>query len=296
LEGGIVPTKREQFAQTIRAQYLGQQMRELRDAHGKTLKFIAPYLGVEFSTLARYERAEWPFQLHHVEALLDVYGVYDEADRRQLNGLAANAWRADIWYRAWAKPDPMQGPVPDRWWVHQRAQRIHVYSPTIVPELLQTEAYAEQIFTDSHTGPSREERWRKHRHGMAERTKAITAGSDGPSLHVVLDEQVLRRPVGGPKVFEAQLERLVELGRHSNVDIQILTDNTRVPAGVTGGFTVYQMAMPYPVVACVDHVGGALLIEADGAQRYSDAFDILANAAEPADQSIGLINVLKEEL
>ncbi|MCW6005403.1 helix-turn-helix domain-containing protein [Micromonospora sp. CPCC 205371] len=291
-----MPTKREQFTQTIRAQYLGQQMRELRDAHGKTLKFVSAYLGVEFSTLARYERAEWPFQLHHVGPLLDVYGVYDEADRRQLNGLAANAWRADIWYRSWAKPDPMQGPVPDRWWVHQRAQKICVYSPTIVPELLQTEAYAEQIFTDSHTGPSREEQWRKHRHGLTERTKAITANPDGPSLHVVLDENVLRKPIGGPKVLEAQLERLVELGRHANVDIQILTNHTRLPAGITAGFTVYQMPMPYPPVARIDHLGGTLLIETDGAQRYSDAFDTLTKTAEPADQSIGLIKVLKAEI
>src|SRR5687768_10995590 len=51
-----MPTKREQFVQTIRAQWLGQRMRELREERGLTLKYIAAYLGVEFSTLARYER------------------------------------------------------------------------------------------------------------------------------------------------------------------------------------------------------------------------------------------------
>jgi hypothetical protein len=53
-----MPTKRSEFVQTIRAQFLGQRMRKLRDDRGLTLKYVAGYLGVEFSTLARYERAE----------------------------------------------------------------------------------------------------------------------------------------------------------------------------------------------------------------------------------------------
>jgi predicted transcriptional regulator len=43
----VLPTKREQFVQTIRAQWLGQRMRELRDERGLTLKYVAAYLGVE---------------------------------------------------------------------------------------------------------------------------------------------------------------------------------------------------------------------------------------------------------
>src|ERR671916_3324072 len=92
-----MPTKREQFVQTIRAQWLGQRMRELREERGLTLKYIAAYLGVEFSTLARYERAEWPFRRDHVLALLDVYHVYDEGERQKLVTLAQEAWRVNQW-------------------------------------------------------------------------------------------------------------------------------------------------------------------------------------------------------
>jgi transcriptional regulator with XRE-family HTH domain len=92
-----MPTKRETFTPTLRAQYLGQQMRVLRDDRGLTLKYVAGFLGVEFSTLARYERAEWPFRKDHVVALLDVYGVYAEGNRQELTALATNAWRIDHW-------------------------------------------------------------------------------------------------------------------------------------------------------------------------------------------------------
>jgi ribosome-binding protein aMBF1 (putative translation factor) len=86
-----VPTKREQFQHSIRARYLGERMRSLREERGLTLKYIAAFLGVEFSTLARYERAEWPFRADHVTALLDVYGVYGERQREELGSTSSRS-------------------------------------------------------------------------------------------------------------------------------------------------------------------------------------------------------------
>jgi hypothetical protein len=45
-----MPADRRQFLQTVRAQYLGARMRQLREDRGLTLKYIAAYLGVEFSS------------------------------------------------------------------------------------------------------------------------------------------------------------------------------------------------------------------------------------------------------
>src|ERR687895_1729616 len=139
-----MPTKREQFVQTIRAQWLGQRMRELREERGLTLKYIAAYLGVEFSTLARYERAEWPFRRDHVVALLDVYGVYDERERAQLVQLAQDAWRVNRW------DDDFEGTVYDQTfvdypWLESRSEEICTYSTMVFPGLVQTRDYAEAV-------------------------------------------------------------------------------------------------------------------------------------------------------
>ncbi|MEU8008533.1 helix-turn-helix transcriptional regulator [Micromonospora parva] len=75
-----MPASREPFVRTLRAQWLGQQMRELRERRGLTLKYVAQYLERDFSSLARYERAEWPFRRELVIALLDLYGVYNERE------------------------------------------------------------------------------------------------------------------------------------------------------------------------------------------------------------------------
>lgn len=144
-----MPTKREHFRHSLRAQFLGEKMRKLREDRGLTLKYIAAYLGVEFSTLARYERAEWPFRRDHVVALLDVYGVYDERERAELVELAANAWRINQWEPGYGKHNPTavgdDFAVIGHWWIQGRAEELCVYATTLVPELVQTRDYAEAI-------------------------------------------------------------------------------------------------------------------------------------------------------
>lgn len=136
-----MPTKREQFVQTIRAQYLGEQMRKLREDRGLTLKYIAAHLGVEFSTLARYERAEWPFRRDHVIAMLDVYGVYNEVKRSQLIDLAQTAWQINQWEPVGSRYDSLlpadgKGFLPiDPWWLQAKAEELCIYAPLVVPDV-----------------------------------------------------------------------------------------------------------------------------------------------------------------
>ncbi|MDW5324544.1 helix-turn-helix transcriptional regulator [Plantactinospora sp. KLBMP9567] len=79
---------------TLRAQWLAQRMRELRQQRGLSTEEAAKYFG---SALGRYERADWPFQRTDVQALLDVYRVFDGRDRAQLLQLCDDARRTDQW-------------------------------------------------------------------------------------------------------------------------------------------------------------------------------------------------------
>lgn len=294
-----MPTKRAEFVQTIRAQFLGQWMRKLRDDRGLTLKYVAGYLGVEFSTLARYERAEWPFRRDHVAALLDMYGVYDDREREALVALSAHAGRANHWYLDGIEPEAKLGPVPDRWWVHDRAEEICVYSPTALPELVRTAAYLDEVMacTRPHKPPSSEQRG-KHAHDIEVRAKTLTAGGDGPRLRMIVDERVVRRPVAGRAALKAQLEHLINLLRtHPRIDLQVIPERVSAHPGLYGGFTLYRMPQPYPEVVFVEHLGGTLLIETDGAEEYSKAFNHLAvEVADSPMDSIALLHHVKEEL
>jgi transcriptional regulator with XRE-family HTH domain len=295
-----MPTKRTEFVQTIRAQYLGERMRELRDQRGLTLKYVASYLGVEFSTLARYERAEWPFRRDHVVALLDVYGVYDDAERAELTWLSQNARRADHWWRDGLTADPTLGPVPDRWWIHDRAAEICVYSPTLMPELVQNTAYLDEVLAHASGKQPAPEQTRKKRaydiglrvttlHGRQEKT---------PTLSVVIDERVLHRPVAGTIGLKTQLQHVVGMARKlPNVSVRIIREISAIHPGIYGAFTVYRMPQPYPPVAVVEHCGGVLLIEGAAAEQYNAAFNHLSSElAESDTESIALINTAMEGL
>ncbi|BCB88072.1 helix-turn-helix domain-containing protein [Phytohabitans suffuscus] len=289
-----MPTKREQFVQTIRAQWLGQRMRELREERGLTLKYIAAYLGVEFSTLARYERAEWPFRRDHVVALLDVYGVYDERERAQLVQLAQDAWRVNRW------DDDFEGTVYDQTfvdypWLESRSEEICTYSTMVFPGLLQTRDYAESVirYTEGmQANQQKIDRWVRLR---MER-QLILDEKPPKRLAALVEESVLHRPVGGRLVLRAQLEHLARAVERPHVELRVIPTRVGLQAGLSGSFTLFKMQRPYPEVAYVEHLGGRLFMEASRAHRYSKAYDALREVALSATESMALIATLAEEL
>jgi len=294
-----VPTKREQFVQTIRAQYLGDQMRQLREDRGLTLKYIAAHLGVEFSTLARYERAEWPFRRDHVVALLDVYGVYDEARRAWLVELSQTAWKINQWMPISGRFDgllPGAGVGPtliDPWWLQARAEELCVYAPQLVPEVVQTQDYAAAIVGQTVPTGLRGDHIISR---LMARQRELDEPPTRTRLTILLEEEVLHRQVGGRLVLEQQLEFLTRTVNRPHVNIRVL------PAarygwhpGLDGAFTVCVMARPYPPVALVDHLTGRLVMEATDADRYVDVFDKLREIAHAPAQSIALIEAIAAE-
>jgi len=293
-----VPTKREQFVQTIRAQYLGEQMRRLREDRGLTLKYIAAHLGVEFSTLARYERAEWPFRRDHVIALLDVYGVYDEVKRSQLIELAQSAWQINQWQPAASRYDSLlpadgKGLLPiDPWWLQAKAEELCIYAPLLIPDVVQTRDYAETIVRQTVSDGRRVDQIVARLIGRQQQL------DDQPRtrLTILLEEPVLRRPIGGRAVLQQQLEFLTRTVERPHVDIRVLPAHEGWHPGLDGGFIVCKLPRPYPPAALVEHLTGRLAIEADGADRYVDIFDRLRETALEPVRSAELAQEAADDL
>ncbi|GAA4701454.1 helix-turn-helix domain-containing protein [Phytohabitans rumicis] len=292
-----MPTKREQFAQTIRAQYLGERMRQLREERGLVLKYIAAYLSVEFSTLARYERAEWPFRKEHVSALLDVYGVHDEDEREELISLARDAWRLDQWEKddAPGKAPTATRQVIDPWWVQSRAEELCVYATVLIPELLRTRDYAEVVIQHSlGAQPSMakvDTLVRQHLN-----RQAILDNKPPTRLTAIFDEAVLYRPVGSRAILQAQLEHLARAVERPHVNVRVLPTRIGLHDGVDGAFTVCRMHGPYPTVAVLTHLGGRMVIEGGTADRYETAFGELGKASLSPTDSMDLIEQTARQL
>ncbi|BCB84449.1 helix-turn-helix domain-containing protein [Phytohabitans suffuscus] len=288
-----MPTKREQFVQTMRAQLLGARMRELREERGLTLKYIAAYLGVEFSTLARYERAEWPFRRDHVIALLDVYGVFDEGERQELTTLAQDAWRVDQWERD-SSLGPLGLTIVDHWWLQQRAVELREYAAMVVPPLLWTQDYAEAVIRATSGKGAHPSRVDFLVQQCLDRQHIL---DDKPEkrLLVLMEESVLRNPVGGRLVLRAQLEHLVRVVERPHVEVRLVRQ-AGWHEGMYGSFTICDMERPYPPVVQVEHLGGRLTLEAHAAMVYGQAFDHIKESALGQTESVAHIASLAEEL
>jgi transcriptional regulator with XRE-family HTH domain len=293
-----VPTKREQFMYSIRARYLGERMRQLREERGLTLKYIASYLGVEFSTLARYERAEWPFRADHVTALLDVYGVFGERQREELITLARNAWRVCIWEVAGVKDTATAGineqPIIDEWWIQSKAEELCVYTPALLPPLLQARDYAEALIRFRHPQMPMMKVEVQVR-DLADRQQVLYQRPP-IRLTVIVEEAALSRRIAGNAVTAAQWEQLTRMVELPHVTVLVLPTNNGLHVGLDGGFTLCRMHAPYPPVVVLEQLTGRAVIEADAANQYSSVFDKLKEISLNPAQSMELIEEMIDNL
>ncbi|MFS0696437.1 helix-turn-helix domain-containing protein [Streptomyces nitrosporeus] len=102
-----------------------------------------------------------------------------------------------------------------------RAVEIRLYEIGIIPGLLQTPEYA-RCLADSavRRGSITPEQAAERVSFLAERQQAL-ARPRPPMMLVVMDESCIRRRVGGPKVMNAQIDRLLEFAELPNTVLQV---------------------------------------------------------------------------
>jgi transcriptional regulator with XRE-family HTH domain len=269
-------------APSLRSRWLGQAMRRLREGRGMRLRYTAEQVGVESPAAGRFERGEELFGEDRIVALLDLYFVLDQAERHRLLSLARDAWKPPI-------VDAFDGgsrdpSFLDLLWLEQRAERIRCYSTALVPELLQTAAYAGAVLRADRPGAEGADVERKvsalaHRQAPLHSTAPVR-------LQAVLSECVLHRPVGAAQILNDQVRHLAQCHELSIVDLRALPVPVGYVPGMAGPFTVFDLPAPYPTVAVVPYLGGWLLLDGRDAAPYAAAFERLYAAAATSFPSI----------
>jgi transcriptional regulator with XRE-family HTH domain len=116
------------------------------------------------------------------------------------------------------------------------ATALYIFEHSLIPGLLQTEAYARAIL---ETHPDVTEDVVNERLAGRLSRQAILGRDDPPPPVVcaLIDQSALLREIGGPQVMRDQLAHLVAISRRPNVTIQIIP-NTGTHPGLLGAFTV----------------------------------------------------------
>lgn len=276
---------------TLRAQWLGQQLRQLREANSLLIKDAADYIDRDQGTVSRYETGVYPIRRPDLLKLLDLYGVADERRRDALLKLTDEAWQKG-WWDGYA-PD-LADWFSDYIWLESRARRIDVFDNVLLPGLLQTKEYARVAIAAAgwDASPEHNDRgleWRMTR-------KAILAQDDPPELSVVLDEALLRRQVGDTETFAAQLRYLAKCAAQPNIDIRILPFSAGAHPSPSGGFKIFTMPEPFPKVAHAETPQGGIYIESPDCDRIVQTYDRLRGLTLDPQASADLISAVMEEL
>lgn len=101
-----------------------------------------------------------------------------------------------------------------------QASAIREFALTFVPGILQTPEYAHAVMRTAYPPISAEDRDRAVVTRI-ERSKILTDPVD-PIVWVLLDEGVLRRPIGGPGVMARQLHHIADLVEKERIRLHII--------------------------------------------------------------------------
>ncbi|MEW2447298.1 helix-turn-helix transcriptional regulator [Streptomyces parvulus] len=113
-----------------------------------------------------------------------------------------------------------------------KAVEIGIYECNSVHGLLQTPEHARALMEAAQPPYSVDDVERMVAARLARQT--VLERDPAPSIHFVLEEAPLRRPVGGTMVRQRQLERLLEVGRLNHVTLQVMPTSTDAHPGVDG--------------------------------------------------------------
>ncbi|MGW2037235.1 helix-turn-helix domain-containing protein [Streptomyces virginiae] len=200
----------------------GRQLKRFRVRAGLERTEFGERLGYSVSTIAAYEqgrRVPPPEVIDQADELLDAGGVLkemkEEVERAQFPAFFRDAARLET-----------------------QAVELHVYATKAVPGLLQTEEYARAVFTMSR--PLLPDETVEQRVAARLARQEIFVHVPLPTISFIVEESVLRRPLGGRGVMRGQLEQIMLLGQRRNVEIQVMPTDVEEHAGLEGPFTLIE--------------------------------------------------------
>ncbi|MEU1015267.1 MULTISPECIES: helix-turn-helix transcriptional regulator [unclassified Streptomyces] len=276
-----------QYGPAVRRRRLGAELRTLRAAAGLTSSQAAAEVGWHQSKVSRIETGRSGVRAGDVRLLLEAYEV---ADRRLCELLVALAGTDDQgtagrhhWWRAYR--DLLPATYRDFISLEAQAGWVRTLETSVVPGLLQTPAYARAV-TRAALGKLPEPQVDALVEVRLARQEVLRA-QPPLRLSAIVDEAVLRRPVGGPLVFAQQLARLREVALLPQVRLQVLPFGRGEHAGLIGPFVI----LSFPSIAdldvvVLDHLTSSLYLEGkDDLQAYTEAFNSLQEQALSPEDS-----------
>ncbi|MCC9710467.1 helix-turn-helix transcriptional regulator [Streptomyces sp. MNU76] len=173
------------------------------------------------------------------------------------------------------------------------AHTIKDWAPILVPGLLQTAAYTRAVVRAYD--PVLAEEVVEERVAARRARAHIFRDPTKPRYWAVLDEMVLRRPVGGPGVMAEQLRHIAGMARRHRIIVQVLPLAEGANAGMEGIFKLMTFEDAPPLVYNQASETGRLFDDPTVVTRSVLTYDLLGGTALSPGVSLALIEQAAKE-
>lgn len=265
-------------------------LRRHRENAGLTQKDAARQAGIAANRLNHFETMRNLPPDEELVRLLELYEATE--DTTELLAILPVARKRTASEAATVDPDQFNLYIG----LEAGATRIESYDALVLKGLVQTAEYAEALLRGHGQGLSEAEVRRRLRLRM--RRQELLTGDSPTQLWLVVAQQVLEAPVGGPEVMRGQLAHLLEVAKLPHVEVQVI-QRTVVPySAMHGPFTI--MSFPIPgdagLVYVETRVRGLFFEEPDELQEYAQVMNHLRVQAQPPEESSRLIDRIRKEI
>jgi transcriptional regulator with XRE-family HTH domain len=263
---------------------VGKQFQVARLRAGFTQQQAAERLNYGVDMIASVERGRrtpTPELLVAADKLFDAGGLLAAVAEDLQKARNKTRVRHPAWYRQVAA-------------IEAKAVEIHSYQTMVIPGLLQTEAYARAAHRARR--PQLDEATIEKRVAdRLDRQKVLTVWPP-PHASFVIEESVLRRPLGGREVHRGQLHNLLRVGELRDTEVQVMPMACEEHPDLEGPFALFT-PKGKPQVAYVESYGRGHIISDAEEVRVMAAWygSIRAHALTPRE-SVALIEKMLGDL
>ncbi|MGW7441345.1 helix-turn-helix domain-containing protein [Streptomyces sp. NPDC054849] len=256
---------------------LGAELRVARERAGKSQAELGEPLFVSGSFIGQLEAGTRRMHIEfarQIDEILDTNGFF----ARNCGALAKSKYPNHFAEAAEAEAE---------------AKTIREYAPLALPGMLQTEAYAREVFI-AYQPTATDEVIAELVANRLDRAKLLENPTT-PLLWCVLDETVLRRVVGSRKAMAEALRHIAALLRTRRIFMQVLPFSAGAHASMGGTLKLMTFENAPPLAYVQGNAIGVLLDDPASVARHSLTYDLLTASALSPAQSLAMIESAAED-
>ncbi len=266
----------------VRQRRVSTELRELRKKAGLTCADVARALGTSITKVSRMETGDRGLYVDNVAAMLGLYHV-PARRREEILDLVRNGGEPNWWQ---LKPTDLPTEWRDLIALENDAITITNFEPLVIPGLLQTPEYATTLISGTKELSENEvNKLVATRMGR----QALLTKRNAPTIQAIIDEMVLRRPIGDPGMMHRQLQHLLTSAQRPNITLQVVPFAAGATPALSGPIVVLDLADGRSVIHLEAQRAGAFLSEESHIQAIKLAIRRLRAVALAPEESMRLI-------